>query len=284
LKNETRQVQYTGIKNSVPFNVAVIIGICIVLYFTFFAFLGLITGHGEAVRVPNVIGKSMTAGLGQLHKIGFDVQIDSAYDPEKKPFTILGQQPNVGESVKPGRTIFLTVNKAEPPQTPMPNLTGLSLRSAIMILKSAKLSVGDTSYRPDIAQGAILEQLYEGKVIRPGQMIPQGSSIDLVIGDGLGNTEFDVPDIVGLPYVEAVAMLSGYNLHFTAIASGEISDTETAIIYMQVPTSMNELGRSNRLREGDELGFYYKQDPLPEEMQHNPTPVNSVDSATKTRR
>jgi beta-lactam-binding protein with PASTA domain len=228
--------------------------------------LGFITGHGAQLKVPNIVGKTLKAGESQLKTIGFDIQIDSAYDPSKKALTILGQEPEVGEIVKPGRTIFLTVNKAEPPKTPMPNLNGLSLRSAIMILNSSKLELGDTTYRPDIAQGAVLDQLFNGSVIRPGQMIPQGSKISLVLGDGLGNTVFDVPDIVGLSYAEAVAMLSANNLLFTA----------SAIVYLQVPSALNELGTANRLREGDELGFYFKQNATQEDLIHEPSgaPVN----------
>ncbi|MDI9320294.1 MAG: PASTA domain-containing protein [Phycisphaerales bacterium] len=271
--------QVKGFKNSFRHNLLVIIALCIALYFIFFAMLGQITQHGDELKVPNVIGKTLKTGESQLSKIGFDIQIDSAYDPSKKALAILGQQPEFGEVVKPGRTIFITVNKKEPPKTPMPNLTGLSIRSAIMILNSSKLHLGDTTYRPDIAQGAVLEQLYNGSPIRPGQMIPQGSTISLVIGDGLGNTIFDVPDIVGLTYAEAVAMLSANNLHFTAVASGEISDTASAFVYMQMPSALNELGSANKLREGDELGFYFKQNPDPSEYDHGGKAGGITDSA-----
>lgn len=271
-----KETNTKGFKNSFRLNLLAVIGVCVVLYFIFFAFLGQITGHGEEIKVPNVIGKTLKSGEGQLQKIGFDIQIDSSYDPTQKPLTILGQQPELGEIVKPGRTIFLTVNKSEPPKTPMPNLNGLSLRSALMILNSSKLKLGDTSYRPDIAQGAVLDQLYNGSIIRPGQMIPQGSLISLVLGDGLGNTVFDVPDIVGLTYAEAVAMLSANNLQFTAVASDEITDTASAYVYMQVPSALNELGTVNRLREGDEIGFYFKQNVTEADLVHGPSgaPVN----------
>lgn len=281
MKQDNNIAAKGGFKNSFGLNLLAIIALCVALYFLFFTMLGKITGHGDEVKVPNMIGKTIKDGAAQLDKIGFDVDIDSSYDPDQKPYTILGQQPGVGEIVKPGRTIFLTINKAEPPKTPMPNLTGLSFRSAVMILKSSKLALGDTSFKPDIAQGAILDQLFNGKTIRAGQLIPQGSRISLVIGDGLGNTEFDVPDIVGMTYAEAVAMLAATNLHFTAIASDNITDTANAIVYRQVPSSFNELGNSNRLREGDELGFYYKQNPSPEELQHGPELATPVDSNAK---
>ncbi|MES2479184.1 MAG: PASTA domain-containing protein [Bacteroidota bacterium] len=279
MNKETKAI---GFKNSFRLNLLAIVALCILFYFIFFAILGIITGHGNQIKVPNIVGKTLKAGETDLQKMGFDIQIDSAYDPSKKALLILGQQPEVGEIVKPGRTIFLTVNKAEPPKTPMPNLNGLSLRSAIMILNSSKLKLGDTSYRPDIAQGAVLDQMFNGSIIRPGQMIPQGSTISLVLGDGLGNTVFDVPDIVGLTYAEAVAMLSANNLQFTAVPIDEITDTASAFVFKQTPTSLNELGANNRLKEGDELGFYYKQYPSEQDYDHGPGPGGVVKDSLET--
>lgn len=281
VKNE---ITSKGFKNSFFMNVIVIIGICTLLYFIFFATLGVITKHGEEVKVPQLMGKKLSLAKQELEKLGFDIQIDSAYDPSQKPLTILNQQPEFEDIVKPNRTIFLTVNKIEPPLTPMPNLNGLSFRSALLILNGSKLKLGDTSYRPDIAQGAVLDQLYQGEIIRPGQMLPQGSKISLVLGDGLGNTIFDIPDIVGLTYAEAVAMLSANNLLFSAVATGEITDTATAIVYKQIPSAINELGSANQLREGDELGFFYMQNATEDDLEHGPSGapvgVDSNQSAT----
>ena len=177
-----------GITKSFWFNLIVILALCLALYMLFFTSLGWFTHHGEEVKVPDVTGQGLPAAMVSLEKMGFEVQIDSAYDPEQKPFVILGQQPEVGAVVKGGRTLFLTVNKAEPLKTAMPNLIGLSFRSAALMLKSTRLMLGDTTYRPDIAKGAILEQLMNGKPIIPGQIIYQGTRISLVIGDGLGET------------------------------------------------------------------------------------------------
>lgn len=172
----------------------------------------------------------------------------------------------------------MTVNKAIPPLTPMPNLLNLSFRSAELILKSNKLILGDTNYKPDIASGAILSQLYKGQEIRPGMMVPQGSRIDLVIGDGLGNTEFNVPDVIGLTYDEASSMLNGSGLTITAIWEGDIADSAMAIVYVQYPSAINEVNAPNRIKQGDVVDIRIKQNPSAEELQHNKgeaKPVNT---------
>jgi len=257
------------IRRSFRFNLLIVLLLSMVLYVLFFSSLRVITRHGKESKVPLVVERDVRMALNQLEALGFDVEIDSAYDPAKKPYIVLSQMPEVNAVVKTGRTVFLTVNKAIPPLTPMPNLQNLSFRSAELILRSNKLILGDTSYKPDIANGAILSQLYKGQEIRPGTMVPQGSRIDLVIGDGLGNTEFNVPDVVGLTYDEASSMLNGNGLSITAIWEGDITDSAMAIVYVQYPSAINEVNAPNRIKQGDVVDIRIKQNPAPEELQHN---------------
>lgn len=240
-------------------NLLIIILICIGLYWLFFASLGWITGHGEEVKVPELKGKSLAEAVAVLEKAGFEIDIDSTYVPDQKPLAVLDQQPEGGTTVKSGRTIFLTINKQSPVSIPMPNLVNMSYRSAEMMLKSNKLLLGDTTMRPDMARGAVLVQLFNGKEIAPGQPIPQGSKIDLVIGDGLGNKEINVPDLTGMTYPEAIAMLSGSNLQYTASFDGPITDTTTAVVYLQQPEAINEMNEPNKVPEGDNVDIHIKQ-------------------------
>jgi beta-lactam-binding protein with PASTA domain len=240
-------------------SLAIIACFCAVIYFLFFASLGFITSHGEEIKVPDLTGKSITESVTILEKAGFEVDIDSSYAPEKKALVVLNQQPDGGTTVKMGRTIFLIVNKLTPPTTPMPNLVNMSFRSAEMLLKSNKLILGDTTMKPDIAQGAVLTQMINGKDITPGTMIPQGSKISLVIGDGLGNKLINVPDLSGMSYPEALAMLSGSNLNYTVVFDGTISDTTTAVIYTQQPAATNEYNAPNKISEGDNVDIRVKQ-------------------------
>ena len=239
--------------------IVIIALICIVLYWLFFASLGWITGHGKELKVPAIAGKTLKESIQILESAGFDVEIDSTYNPEKKALIVLDQQPEGGAAVKEGRTIFLTVNNQNPPSTSMPNLVNMSFRSAEMLLKSNKLILGDTIMKPDMAQGAVLSQLVNGKEIAPGTKIAQGSTVSLVIGDGLGNKEINVPDLTGMTYPEAMAILSGSNLNYTAVFDGAINDSSTAVIYVQVPEPYNEFNEPNKIVEGDNVDIRVKQ-------------------------
>jgi len=271
-----------NLKNSFIFHLLIVLLLCGGLYFLFFASLGLLTHHGSEAKVPLVVGKNMKEARALLEKQGFEIDIDSSYDPEKKPLSVLAQMPDANAIVKNGRTIFLTINKMEPPMTPMPKLTDLSYRSAILILGSSRLVLGDTIHRPDFAKGTVLDMLYRGRPIKPGDMVPQGSKIDLVIGEGFGNVESNVPDVIGMSADEGIAILNGNGLTVTTIWDGTIDDSASAIIYRQTPAPYNELDVPNRIKEGDVIDIRIKQNPTNEELEGNRRPGSSVNSEEST--
>ena len=267
---------YQRLRKSFLFNLLAVLAVCWALYAVFFASLGLLTKHSSEVKVPNVTGKQLKSARTALERMGFEVDVDSSYDPTKKPYSILVQIPTMNSIVKEGRTIFLTVNKAEAPLTSMPKLTDLSYRSAVLILKSSRLIMGDTFHRPDYAKGAVLDQLYKGRPIKPGDMLPQGSKIDLVVGDGFGNLEMNVPDVIGMTAEEGMAIINGNGLTPTTIWDGVIDDSASAIIYFQTPAPYNELDEPNRIKEGDIVDLRIKQSPGNDELEGNRRPAPRV--------
>lgn len=218
----------------------------------------------------------MSKAISQLEKMGFEVEVDSTYDPTVKAFTVMNQSPVENSIVKEGRTIFITVNKTMPPLAPMPKLQDLSYRSAMMVLKSSRFVLGDTIQKPDYANGAVLDQLYNGRHVNPGEMIPQGSRIDLVVGIGFGESEISVPDVIGMPVEEGLAMLSGNGLTPIVVYDGVITDSATAIIYNQNPAPYNELNSQNKIKVGDVIDVRVMQNPTTEEMENNRKPSQTV--------
>jgi len=270
-------------RKSFWFHALIVLLLCTVLYISFFTSLRYITHHAEEVAIPKVIGKDIRSAISTLQSMTFEVLVDSTYEPKYAAFTVLKQMPDSGAMVKKDRTVFITVNKAIPPQTPMPDLagSGMSFRSAEMMLRNNKLLLGDTTHKPYIAKDAVMQQFYKGREIKAGEMIPMGSKISLVIGDGLGITQFNVPDVIGMSTMEATALLSGNGLSYTVITDGAITDTPSAVIYDQTPKPKNELLAPNRIKAGDIVDLRVKQNPSPEELERNRNGgknVNSTDS------
>ena len=188
------------------------LGVLLVLGF-FYVYLPVTTHHGETIVVPKVTGMN----LGDLEdyldqrNLAYFVD-DSSYSPGLRPETVLTQEPLPGEKVKEDRKIYISVAMRHPPVIKMPKLTDGSVKNAQLILTSYDLVIGQIKLVPNVAQNAVLKQLVAGKEIAPGAPIAKGTKVDLEVGDGLGNTEFAVPDLVKMPEDEARTLLAGQHL------------------------------------------------------------------------
>ncbi len=240
-------------------NILAGIALALVLFFVFIFSLRWLTHHGQKMTVPQVLGKTYEEAKDALNKAGFEVAIqDSIYVDTAKPMRVLKQVPEADEIVKVNRTVYLTINRSVPPMVEMPNLVGYSYRSAEMALKNSNLRVGDTIFKPDFARNAVLEQLYNGRPIGAGTKVQMGSTISLVLGDGIGDQEFVVPDLVGLTYCDAKAKLEASGLGFASVLTevGTLSDTCSAFISRQRPERYDDEHRFNRIRSGQLMDIW----------------------------
>ncbi len=225
------------------------------LFSVFILSLNWLTHHGKSKTVPGVVGKTYEEAKSILGKMGFEVEVqDSIYIDSLPPLSVIKQVPEGDAVVKVNREVYLTVNRSVPPLIPMTNLIGYSFRSAEMSLKNMGLRMGDTIYKPDFARNSVLEQLFNGTAIQPGTKIPMGSSITLVLGSGVGNVEFPVPDLVGLTYSDAKMIIESSGLNFfSVITDGDVKDTANAYIYWQNPSRFGEGNRLQRIRSGQTI-------------------------------
>jgi len=222
--------------------------------------LNWITNHNESKTVPSVTGKDYTEAKRILESAGFDVEVqDSIYADTVKPMTVLKQVPESDEVVKVNRTVYLTVNRSVPPMIEMPNLVGYSFRNAEMVLKNMNIRIGDTIYKPDFAKNSVLEQRYNGDIITPGTKLRMGSSISMVLGDGVGSQQFAVPVIVGMTFADAKNMLSQSGIGFGVIM-GDVIDTMGAYIYKQNPERFDDEKKIQHIHSGQLMDVWLQKD------------------------
>jgi len=231
--------------------------IALILFFIFIFSLNWFTHHDQSKIVPQVMGKSYEAAKELLENAGFEVEIqDSIYVDTTKPLQVLKQVPEADEIVKVNRTVYLTINRAVPPMIEMPNIVGYSYRSAEMALKNSNLRAGDTTFKADFAKNAVLEQWYKGSVIKPGTKIRMGSTIDMVLGDGVGDRQFVVPSLIGMTYAEAKSLLEAHGLAFGSKVAVGISDTLNSYIYKQSPGRFDEERKFRYIRSGQLIDIW----------------------------
>ena len=72
----------------------------------------------------------------------------------------------------------------------MPNVLEKTRRNAEPMLKAIGFEVGKITYRNHYSK-EVLEMRHDGRVLKPGTLLPQTSKIDLILGDGKG--QYSIP-------------------------------------------------------------------------------------------
>ncbi|MCO5247836.1 MAG: PASTA domain-containing protein [Chitinophagales bacterium] len=196
-----------------------------------------LTNHHQEYEVPDVVGLNLkeAANLLQNNKMRYYI-VDSVYETQYKPYEVVSQSPKSGSFVKANRKIYVTINSAKPPMVKLPKLIDLSKRQAQLIIENSGFIYGKETFEPDLAKNAILAVSVNGKNVREGDEIPKGTVIDVVLGDGLGMVDVDIPDLIGLTLMEAMTVLDAVNLKVGDIhQSEEIKDQLSAYVYYQDP-------------------------------------------------
>lgn len=260
-----------------PLWVNIIAGVVIAIgiFALFLLSLNLITHHGRSSSVPSVAGKKYEEAKAILAKAGFDYEIqDSIYVDTLPPLSVIKQFPDADEVVKSNRTVYLVINRIEPPLIEMPNLIGFSYRNAEMVLKNMGLKIGDTTFKPDFARNAVLEQVYKGSNISAGTKIRKGSVISLVLGDGIGSQEFAVPQIIGMTYCEARQLLENNGIVMGAVVlNADVKDTCSAYIFWQNPDRFDEEKHLQHIRAGQTMDVKLQLDrPVRDTTGQTPVP------------
>ncbi len=148
-------------------------------------FLGWWTGHGDVRTVPVVKNMTLTNATGVLSGCDLAVEVaDSVYSDEYRPGVVVEQFPEAGSTVKPGRVVYLTLNATTPPQVPVPNLVGISLRQA----QAALRSLGFTDIRevrvPSDYKDLVIAVKSMGVSLRAGTKLPTSATIVIEVGEG----------------------------------------------------------------------------------------------------
>ncbi|WP_296621181.1 PASTA domain-containing protein [Marivirga sp.] len=230
-------------------HLGIIIGLGIIIVLTFFyIYLPVSTHHGESITVPQLQG----VHLDELDEfllerdLRYEVTADSGYSAEYPALTVLSQNPKEGKKVKENRKIYVSLNATSPPNVKMPKLVDGSLKNAQMVLESYGLLLGEITYEPHEFQNAVLKQKLNGKEIEQGEDVAKGSTIDLVIGNGLGRP-FSMPDVVDNSREDAEFIIIGSGLQLGKVKTRENDEKAAGIVLQQYPEAGTSVRTGNKV-------------------------------------
>ena len=208
----------------------------IILFIVVYFGLKMYTKHGDSQEVPVLKGLHISEALNILNDAGLEYEIDSIYQMDAKPGMVIDQDPDPKSHVKSGRTIYLTIITQSAPEIAFPEIVDKTYIEASAILKNHSLKIADTTYINDIARDVVLDVKFAGQPLRPGRMVPKGSKISLVLGNGKGDSEVEIPNLVGFNLSEAKFALAGNGLTLGSVTfSDGIKDSLNSIIVSQNP-------------------------------------------------
>ena len=227
-----------SLRNTILLAIGSVILVVVIAFYS----LGSYTRHGSGIPVPKVTGIPIDRAMNILKDQNFGVNIDSVYVLDQAPGTVIEQDPDAGTNVKEGRIIYLKIVKNQAPPVALPDIIDAPYISAAATISNYGLKIGDTTYKPDIARNHVLEVRFAGQPIQAGTKIPKGSKIDLVLGDGSGASEVEIPDLTNqdLDAVKFVLKNSGLSLG-TITYEGTITDSTNLVVVSQLPVKTDSV-------------------------------------------
>ncbi len=219
----------------------------------FWVFLPLYTRHSSAVKVPDLSQLTLEEADALLSSEGLRYEVtDSVFFPNMKPLAVMNQDPPALSKVKPGRKVYITVNKQSAPLVKLPDVLHVTLYQARVRLDNWGLGVGSVSYRPSELKDLVLEIRADGKMLKPGTPISVGARLDLIVGQGLNEQKVELPDLVGLPFASAILRLQELGLMANTIKFNPSSKEPDGTILRQVP----EFSQGDSIPEGTEFTLF----------------------------
>jgi len=239
-------------------HLAIILGLgTLMILFFFFIYLPVSTNHGETITVPDVRGVTLDEldEFLETRNLRYEVTEDSGFSASMPPLAVLKQFPLPNSKVKEDRKIYVTLNAERAPLVRMPKLVSGSVKNAQLVLKTYDLKLGEIKYVPDLALNYVLEQRLDGREVLEGERIPKGSTIDLVVGDGLGKQSLESPNLTGLDSESAQFAIVGSGLKI-----GEIMYEKEGVAVVEVEEEDGTVTYKNQVVSP---GSVFKQKPKP---------------------
>lgn len=157
------------------------------------------TNYHHGITVPDVNRMSLEEAQEKLESRGLRFELAAKRSNEAfPPDFVIDQTPNAGMIVKPNRKVYLTINTTSTPTVVVPEVEDLSLRNATIQLQNSGLQVGNITHESSRFRNSVLRQS-----IPSGRRVDQNTTVDLIVGDGLGSTMVEIPDITNMHLTEA---------------------------------------------------------------------------------
>lgn len=222
-------------KRAFYINLLIIIALVVIIIEVTFFSLKNYTRHGEEIVVPDFVGLNCDSVIKQYDDLFHFVMLDSVYAKNLPEGSFFQQDPLPNSNVKKGRNLYYIKVSEAPEKVVMPNLRNLSLRQAMVLLKSNGLKVSELEFVDHFAKNAVVDQQFKGEIIEPGTEIVKGSAIKLLVGYGRDDKKTHLPNLLTAKKSNVKNLLHEASLNLGEEIFMEYDADEKYRVYRMVP-------------------------------------------------
>lgn len=216
-------------------NMLYMLAVSIVIIFMAFMFIKIVARQGKEYELPDMRG----AALAELKhdnplKLRY-VVIDSVYDADQEGGIVVQQDPLPGTMVKTKRKVYVTVTTFAPSDVVLPELSNMTVRSAVSALEAGGLRCGRLRFVDSPYRNVILECTCKGKMVYAGEKMSQGDVVDLTVGLGETQTGTRVPFVIGQIPAKARRGILSASMNVGQEHYDGVTDRSSAVCYRLEP-------------------------------------------------
>ncbi|MBW1896776.1 MAG: PASTA domain-containing protein, partial [Deltaproteobacteria bacterium] len=170
----------------------------------------------DTVVVPDLVGKDVIYVLNILTDLGLNTKVDGfEYQGDVPKNHVAYQDPGSGSVIKKDRDVRIIISKG-PRSSIVPNLVGMEIRQAHIIMEENGLSEGVLSrtFSPSAAVDEVISH-----VPPAGMVAMRGDFMDLLVSLGRRPTAQKMPHLEGMTLEDAIVVLERHHLGIGQVRS-----------------------------------------------------------------
>jgi hypothetical protein len=185
MKIDSKEIRKFILENPVLKHLILAIVVFCIIIFVALQGLGVYTLHNKAIVIPDVKGLLMADAAVFLENKGLRYEvIDSVYTKDVKAGAIVESIPAIGSKVKKGRILYITINAHTTQMAAIPDVIDLSLRQGEAQMYAQGFISVEIKYVQGPYRDLIVGVEYQGKEMKPRELVPLGSALVLKVGNG----------------------------------------------------------------------------------------------------
>lgn len=210
------------------------VAFCIVFGVSAYVTMTLLVKSGDNVVVPDLSGKEAVEVLEILSNLGLNTKVTGSEHSDKVPKSrVIFQDPAPGTEIKSGRDVRIVLSKGAG-TVQVPELTGISIQEARLVLENDGLCQGRLSYtsHPSAEKEMVIAQ-----VPSPEALIDPSRCVDLLISAGQREKAYKMPDLGNRSVDHAIVLIENSNLALGEIKTSYHTDRPGNTVIVQEPSA-----------------------------------------------